>query len=105
MDMERFDEALDSWANEEAAAAEIAKAAGDERAHSIALMKKSMYSTMLKTLGHKAPDALAGCAADLEKRREKQALLGDIDGADRIRIQLECIRQVQRLIAEKGGRP
>lgn len=104
MDMNRFDEQLDAWADEEAAAAERSKATGDERAHSIALMKKSMYSTMLKVLGHKSPGALQGCAADLEKRREKQAALGDIDSADRIRIQIDCISRVQKLIDEIGGR-
>lgn len=103
METNRFDETLDMWAGAEAAAAESAKAAGDERAYSIALMKKSMYSTMLKTLGHKPPFALQRCAADLEKRREKQTALGDIDSVDRIRIQIECIRRVQRLIAETGG--
>lgn len=104
MNMSIFDETLDRWADAEAAAAESAKAAGDERAHSIALMKKSMYSTMLKTLGRKAPGALESCAADLSKRREKQIELGDIDSSDRIRIQIECIRRVQQLIEEMGGK-
>ena len=103
MDMNRFDEQLDAWAEEEAAAAERARAAGEERAQSIALMKKSMYSTMLKILGRKSPGALQRCAADLEKRREKQAALGDIDSADRIRIQIDCIGRVQKLIEEIGG--
>lgn len=103
MNMSIFDETLDRWTNAETAAAESAKAAGDERAHSIALMKKSMYSTMLKQLGHNAPAALEKCAGDLEKRREKQTALGDIDSSDRIGIQIECIRRVQRLIVEIGG--
>lgn len=103
MDLTRFDEMLDKWANEEAEAAEKAKAAGDERSHSIALMKKSMYSTMLKTLGHNAPKAIEGCANDLIARKAKQTELRDEDAADRISIQIDCIRRVQRLIRELGG--
>ena len=103
MNTELFDATLDKWAAAETSAAEKAKAAGDERAHSIALMKKSMYTTMLRTLGHNAPHALRNCAADLEKRREKQLALGDEDSADRIAIQLACIKQVQALITELGG--
>lgn len=103
MDLKIFDENLDKWAAAETVVAENAKAAGDERGHSIALMKKSMYSTMLKTLGHKAPHALKGCMADLSTRLEKQTALGDADAADRIRIQIDCIRRVHQLIADLGG--
>jgi len=103
MDLNLFDSTLDKWAAAEEAAAEKAKSIGDERAHSIALMKKSMYTTMLKTLGRNHPQALKGCAADLEKRRAKQLSLGDEDAADRISRQLACIRQVQDLIIELGG--
>ena len=103
MDYKKFDAIIDDWANDEVIAAEKALAASDERAHSIALMKKSMYTTMLKTLGHNAPHALKGCARDLEMRREKQLALGDADAADRIAIQLSCIARVQELIIELGG--
>lgn len=103
MDLNRFDETMDMWAAAEDAAAESAKAAGDERARSIALMKKSMYSNMLRTLGRRVPGALERCAEELAKRREKQLELGDIDSADRIRIQIECIRRTQQLVVETGG--
>lgn len=103
MDLDLFDSVLDKWAAAEEAVAEKAKIAGDERSHSIALMKKSMYSTMLRTLGRNHPNALEGCAADLGKRREKQLALGDTDAADRISQQLACIRRVQDLIIELGG--
>ncbi len=103
MDLNKFDKALDIWADEEMTAAAKAKEAGDERGHSIALMKKSMYSTMLKTLGHKAPHALEGCKKDLIKRKEKLEGLHDIDAVDRIDIQLSCITKVQQLIEELGG--
>lgn len=103
MKLELFDAAIDKWAANEDIAAENARAAGDERAYSIALMKKSMYTTMLKTLGHNAPHALKKCASDLEARREKSIALDDADAADRISIQLACIRQVQDLITELGG--
>ena len=103
MDYEKFDAVVDSWALDEEADAEKARMTKDERALSITLMKKSMYSTMLKTLGHNAPHALKGCARDLEARREKMLASGDADAADRISIQLACISRVQALIAELGG--
>ena len=103
MDIKRFDEIIDAWAREEAINAENAKRKDDERGHSIALMKQSMYSTMLKTLGHNAPKAMAGCINDLEKRREKQIQRGDADAADRISIQIACIQRVQQLVVELGG--
>ena len=58
---------------------------------------------MLKTLGHFPPEKLANCAMDLEKRREKKIAQHDADSADRISIQLDCIKRVQNLIAELGG--
>ena len=103
MDFKEFDKTLDAWTEEEHNAAERAKAAGDERGHSIALMKKSMYSTMLRQLGHNAPHALEGCKKDLLARKEKKAELGDADSVDRISIQIECITRVQQLIEEIGG--
>lgn len=103
MDLTRYDEILDMWAAQENLAAEKAKAAEDERGHSIALMKKSMYSTMLKTLGHTAPSALEKCKSDLLKRMEKQRELRDADSEERISIQIGCIIRVQQLIEELGG--
>ena len=103
MDIRRFDEFIDELAHEEARSAEAAKLIGDERSHSIALMKQSMYSTMLKTLGHKAPKAMAGCIRDLETRMETLRRLGDADSVDRISIQIGCIRKVQQLVVELGG--
>ena len=103
MDLTKFDEMLDKWAADETIDAEKAQLSGDERARSIALMKKNMYLTMLKTLGHNHPHALKSCYSDLENRQKKQLALGDIDAADRISIQLACIRQVQDLILELGG--
>ena len=43
MDMKRYDAALLEWAADEARAAEAARNAGDERALSLAQMKKSCY--------------------------------------------------------------
>lgn len=103
MDIRKFDEIMDIWAQEEAQAAELAKSRDDERGRSIALMKQSMYSTMLRTLGHNAPHAMEGCIKDLEKRLEKQRSLGDADSADRIGFQIGCIRKVQQLVRELGG--
>ena len=102
MNIELFNAAMDKWVEAEAIAAEKARASGDERARSIALMKKSMFDTMLRTLGCKAPKAIEGCRKDLQARYEKQISLGDADAADRISIQLSCLDRVQRLIAELG---
>ena len=103
MDIIKFDETLDMWTAEEASKAEAAKSDGDERGHSIALMKKSMYSTMLKTLGHNAPQAMQKCLNDLISRKQKFIEKHDPDSADRTDIQIECILRVQALITELGG--
>lgn len=94
---------MDQWAEEEKENACRAKALDDERGHSIALMKESMYRTMLKTLALKAPAKLAGTADEMTARAEKHMAAGDADSADRCIIQRSCIKRVIELLQKEEG--
>ena len=103
MDLAELGRILDIWADEEGQAAARARSNGDERAHSISLMKQNMYSTMLKTLAAKAPQRLASTADEMTRRAEENRLHGDLDSADRCEIQRACIERVQALVRKLGG--
>ena len=98
MDMKRYDAALLEWAADEARAAEAARNAGDERALSLAQMKKSMYETMLITLGHKSPEKLLKCADEMARRAESFRARGDYDGEDRSIVQRGAILRAAKLL-------
>ena len=103
MDRNELEMTLDIWADEEARHAAKAKSDGDERMHSIHLMKKSMYRTMLKVIAVKAPARLAATAAEMEERAKKFTANGDHDNAERCLIQKSCIERVIGLLEETGG--
>lgn len=98
MDMKRYDAALLEWATDEARAAEAARNAGDERALSLAQMKKSMYETMLMTLGHKSPEKLLKCADEMARRAEGFHARGDYDSEDRCMVQRGVILRAAGLL-------
>lgn len=98
MDLTAYDAALAEWAAEEGHAADAARLSGDERTLSLALMKKSMYETMLLTLGHRAPQALEVCAGEMEKRAADFRARGDYDSADRCNIQRGAILRARALL-------
>lgn len=98
MDMKRYDAALLEWAADEARAAEAARNAGDERALSLAQMKKSMYETMLMTLGHKSPEKLLKCADEMARRAEGFHARGDYDSEDRCMVQRGAILRAAGLL-------
>ena len=101
MDMSRYDAALAAWAQEEGAAAEAARGAGDERALSLAQMKKSMCETMLAALGHSAPGKLPACAQEMARRAEDFRARGDYDNADRCEVQRELILRAWAVLEEE----
>lgn len=102
MTLEKYEQALEARAAEEKAKAEKAKQAGDERQHSICLMKASMMGDMLKVLGRGEMSGRKGtleklalqCEKEAEKLKEKE----DFDAAERNEIKAETIRQALRLI-------
>ena len=98
MDMKRYDAALLEWAADEARAAEAARNAGDERALSLAQMKKSMYETMLMTLGHKSPEKLLKCADEMARRAESFRARGDYDSEERCMVQRGAILRAAGLL-------
>jgi len=98
-----FFEIMDAWAEREAEIARTAATEGDERERSIALMKESMYRTMLRTIAVKAPARLKTTAEEMAARAEKFTAAGDIDAADRCIIQKGCIERVMKLMADNGG--
>lgn len=98
MDMKRYDAALLEWAADEARAVEAARNAGDERALSLAQMKKSMYETMLMTLGHKSPEKLLKCADEMARRAEGFHARGDYDSEDRCMVQRGVILRAAGLL-------
>lgn len=100
MELNELDERLAGWAAEQGRTAERAKASGDERAMSQALMLKNMYETMLPTLAHKAPAALERCAEELSRRAQAHEQRGDYDSADRCRVQRGAVERVQALLRE-----
>lgn len=103
MTQAEFFEIMDKWADSEAESARKAADAGDERERSIALMKESMYRTMLRTIAVKAPARLTATADEMAARAEKFTRAGDIDAADRCIIQKGCIERVMKLMADNGG--
>ena len=87
-DLERYYQKLDEAAQQERSLAAEAKTRGDERAHSIHLMKASMLGDMLKALGRvvyegKRPNALINLVESLSEEAEKAHKRGDYDAADR----------------------
>lgn len=98
MDMKQYDAALLEWAADEARAVEAARNAGDERALSLAQMKKSMYETMLMTLGHKSPEKLLKCADEMTSRAEGFHARGDYDSEDRCMVQRGAILRAAGLL-------
>ena len=102
MTLDKYEKTLDAWADEERAKAAEAKKTGDERQHSIHLMKASMLGDMLKVLGKLE---LSGRKGNLEKialqqMAEAGRLRGkdDYDAAERSEIKAETIRRALRLI-------
>lgn len=103
MNNSEFCRVMDAWAQEEAENARKAQEIGDEREHSVSLMKESMYHTMLKTIGLKAPARLTSAAEEMTARAERHSQNGDIDSADRCLLQRACIERVMELINEMEG--
>ncbi len=102
MTLEKYEKTLDLWADAEREKAAEAKKAGDERQHSICLMKASMLGDMLKVLGRVEMSGRKGtlerlilqCGAEAGKLKEKE----DFDAAERSEIKAETIRRALRLI-------
>ena len=101
MEQRELDERLAAWANEQAELAKRAKAAGDERARSMALMLKNMYEAMLPTLAQRAPWALERCAEELAQRAQAHNERGDYDSADRCQVQRAAVERVRALLKEE----
>ena len=98
MEQRELDAQLTSWAQEQGAAAERARAAGDERGRSLALMLKNMYEAMLPALAQRAPWALERCATELDARAQAHEARGDYDSADRCRVQRAAVERVRALL-------
>lgn len=86
--LEYYNNALNEAAQRERTLADKAKTQGDERAHSIHLMKASMMGDMLKVLGRvvyegKRPNALINILNSLSDEADKAHAQGDYDTADR----------------------
>ena len=103
MTLEAYEKQLDMWAGEERQRAAQAKKAGDEREHSICLMKASMLGDMLKVLGKF--EMTRGKKGLLKKEivflmREEERLkdIEDYDAAERSRIKADTIRRAWKLI-------
>ena len=103
MDMKEYDATLLKWAAEEASAAQNARKSGDERAFSLAQMKKNMYETMLMTLGHKNPEKLLKCADEMSSRAEGFHARGDYDNEERCRVQRGVILRAAGLLGLEAG--
>ena len=105
MTLEQYEKTLDLWANEEREKAAEAKRTGDERMHSIYLMKASMMGDMLKALGRVEMSGKKGtlaklaaqCDAEAGRMREKE----DFDAAERSAIKAETIRRAWDLLKEE----
>ncbi|MBQ2957394.1 MAG: hypothetical protein IJE08_13135 [Clostridia bacterium] len=102
MTPEKYEKILEGWSSEERKAAEAAKRAGDERRHSICLMKASMMGDMLKVLGKVEMSGRRGTlerlAAQCEAEAEKLRAREDFDAAERSMIKAETIRRARKLI-------
>ena len=106
MTLEKYNETLDMWAGEERAKAKMAKDTGDERMHSICLMKASMLGDMLKVLGRVEmngvrPGILEKEIAALTRESEKLKSMEDHDAAERALIKAETIRRAWDLLKEE----
>ncbi len=105
MTLETYCSTLDAWAAEARAQAASAKEAGDERMHSIHLMRASMMGDMLKVLGRVEMNGRSGileknaqsCDAEAEKQRARE----DFDQAERCLIKAETIRRALALLKEE----
>ena len=93
---ERYDAALDVRATQLREAAEAARACGDQRAQSIALMQASMLGDMLKTLGRVEHDRRPGILQTLIDQATQNAASSrtrdDFDNAEREVIKAQTIR-------------
>ena len=102
MTLEKYEKTLALWADEEREKAAQAKKTGDERQHSICLMKASMLGDMLKVLGRVEMSGRKGtlerlilqCGEEAAKQKAKD----DFDAAERSEIKAETIRRALRLI-------
>lgn len=105
MTLERYCETLDQWSAEERTKAAQAKKTGNEREHSICLMKASMLGDMLKTLGRVEltgvrPGIMKKEIAFLTTESERLKAMDDYDAAERALIKAETIRRAQNLLKE-----
>ena len=102
MTLEKYEKTLDAWANEERAKAAEAKQTGDERQHSICLMKASMLGDMLKVLGKVELSGRKGTleriAAQQTAEAERFKIQEDYDAAEKSEIKAETVRRALRLI-------
>lgn len=108
MTPEQYEKTLSLWSAEEKEKAVEAKRSGDERAHSIQLMKASMLGDMLKVLGRlelmgSQSGRLAKEIENMEQEAARLEALGDYDAAERSLIKAETIRRAQRLIDGEGN--
>lgn len=106
--LEQYNAALTAEAQRMTEAAQEAKNNGDERQHSVFLMKASMLGDMLKVLGRvehtgKKPNALESLIDSFSAEAEKQRLLGDYDAMDRaeqkaitVQFALDALKEAQR---------
>ncbi len=106
--LELYYKALDDEALRMKNAALAAKADGDERKHSVYLMKQSMLGDMLKVLGRvehegKKPNALETLIESFSAEADKQRALGDYDASDRaeqkaitVQFALDALREAER---------
>ena len=101
--LDRYNAALDARAAEYRQAAAQAKARGDEREQSIALMQESMLGDMLKVLGRTEltarPGILQAQIERLEQRAKAAHSREDYDAADRLQRQAQTIRWAKDLLA------
>ena len=106
MTLETYVNTLDRWAETERANAAQAKSAGDERLHSICLMKASMLGDMLKTLGRVELQGRRGVLLKIALQQEQDAETHrkneDFDAAERSEIKAQTIRRAMSLIEEDG---
>ena len=93
--LEHYEAALDAKAEEYRRAAAEAQGQGDEREHSLNLMRASMLGDMLKALGRAEHGGRRGILKKLADealaRAEAAAARDDSDTADRERIKAETI--------------
>ena len=106
MTLEKYNETLSIWSAEEKERAMDAKKSGDERMHSVYMMKASMLGDMLKALGRFEMECgqkglLEKEIVFLTKEAERLKGLGDYDAAERASIKAETIQRARRLIYEE----